>query len=132
MHLRDVTSEDIEMAIKVMLNSFIASQKFQVKRSLEKQFQKYLNDKKDSFELLLYILDNHVNEYLNIRRVQRGSRPVVSTQPEEPVKISKVDFEQRAAELEVLNLSSFYKSAIFSQRGFSLDRSKKFIIKSYA
>lgn len=129
-HLRDVTNEDVDVAIRVMLTSFISSQKFQVKRSLEKQFQKYLNEKKDSFELLLYILNSLANEQLNLRRLQRGQR--VDPTQQEPVRISKTDFEQRAAELEIFSLTSFYKSSLFSNNGFSQDRRSKVITKLYA
>jgi len=130
-HLRDVTSEDVNVSIQVMLTSFIDSQKFQVKRSLEKKFQQFIHNKKDSFELLLFVLNSRVNEHLNIRRLQRGTRAVDPTR-EEPVRISKVEFEQRASELEIMNLSPFYKSAIFSNNGFRMDARSKTIIKTYA
>lgn len=57
MHLRDhVREEDINLAIKVMLNSFIATQKFSVARSMARHFRKYLTYRRDNNELLLYLL----------------------------------------------------------------------------
>ena len=43
MHLRDfVREDDVDMAIQVMLKSFIGAQKFSVKSVLKKRFKRYL------------------------------------------------------------------------------------------
>ena len=44
------------MAVRVMLDSFIGSQKYGVQRSLRKSFQRYLNFQRDNNELLFFIL----------------------------------------------------------------------------
>ncbi len=44
MHLREfVTRDDVNMAIQVMLDSFISAQKFSVARLMKKKFRKYLS-----------------------------------------------------------------------------------------
>jgi DNA replication licensing factor MCM2 len=70
MHLRDyVRSDDIDLSIRVVLDSFIGAQKFSVMKSLRKSFSHYITLKKDHFSLLLYILQTLFREaetfYLN-------------------------------------------------------------------
>jgi DNA replication licensing factor MCM2 len=48
--------DDVNMAVRVMLDSFIGSQKYGVQRSLRKSFHRYLNFQRDNNELLFYIL----------------------------------------------------------------------------
>ncbi len=62
-HLRTaVSDEDVDMAIRVMLESFIQAQKFAVMRSLRKQFSKFLTYKVNFNSLLLFELQNLVKE----------------------------------------------------------------------
>ena len=43
MHLRDyVNNKDIDLAIRVTLNTFISSQKFSIAQKLKKVFSKYV------------------------------------------------------------------------------------------
>lgn len=44
MHLRQhVTQEDVDMAIRVLLDSFISTQKFGVQKALQKVWKRYLS-----------------------------------------------------------------------------------------
>ncbi len=52
----DHRDDDVNMAVRVMLDSFIGSQKYGVQRSLRKSFHRYLNFHRDNNELLYYIL----------------------------------------------------------------------------
>jgi hypothetical protein len=62
-HLRAVAlDEDVDMAIRVLLESFIQAQKFAVMRSLRKQFSKYLTYKVHFDSLLLFELQNLAKE----------------------------------------------------------------------
>jgi DNA replication licensing factor MCM2 len=57
MHLRDhVRDDDLNVAIRVMLESFISAQKFSVRRSLRRGFQPYLTQNKDFNELMMHAL----------------------------------------------------------------------------
>lgn len=61
MRLSDwVSEEDVNAAIKVMLDSFIGSQKYSVKQTLSKHFARYLTTKSDAFGLLLHTLQREV------------------------------------------------------------------------
>lgn len=63
MHLRDyVRSDDIDLAIEMLLESFLQSQKVSVARQLAKKFEQYKVKKTDSNQLLLHILKKMVNE----------------------------------------------------------------------
>lgn len=57
-----------------MLESFIGTQKFAVKSSLEKHFKKYMTFNKDSFELLLWVLHNMVQDSIDFQRDRRAVR----------------------------------------------------------
>ena len=57
MHLRDfVRDDDVDMAIRIMLDSFIKAQKYQVMRPLRRKFRRYLVFKKQNNVLLMHIL----------------------------------------------------------------------------
>lgn len=57
MHLREyVTDEDINVAIRVTLNTFIASQKYAVAQRLKRSFARYIALKSDEQALLLFML----------------------------------------------------------------------------
>jgi len=57
MHLREhVRHDDIDLAIKVMLESFLQSQKFSISKNLRKKFNQYLTHKEDTNQLLMNTL----------------------------------------------------------------------------
>ena len=54
MHLREnVRDDDVDVAISVMLDSFIQSQKFSIAKILRKKFNYYLSFKEDSYSILM-------------------------------------------------------------------------------
>lgn len=127
MHLRDfVQSSDVDMAIQVMLDSFISAQKFSVARTMKKKFQPYLSFQREPFELLLYILMNLMRETLHFRNLQRlADDPEIDT-----VRMSVEDFETRAREVDVANVTSFYKSPQFLENGFQYDAENGYILRA--
>lgn len=67
LHLRDeVTHKDIDVAIELLLDSFIQSQKHSVARQLWKKFEKYKQRQNDTSYLLLHILQKVVNTRVSI------------------------------------------------------------------
>ena len=56
------TDDDVDMAIRMTLESFIQAQKFSVMRSLRRGFQRYITYKKDNNELLLFMLQGLVKD----------------------------------------------------------------------
>ena len=88
MHLRDfVREEDVNLAIKVMLNSFITTQKFAVARTMTRHFRKYLTYRKDNNELLLFLLQDLVRQTAYYLEMRQG-------RPPKRVEIELGDFER--------------------------------------
>lgn len=116
MHLRDyVLEDDVNMAIRVMLESFIDTQKFSVMRSMRKvrgrwrhlqqlalsgfpqanvsslqTFARYLAFRRDNNELLLFILKQLVAEQTAYQRSRYGVQ-------NDMVEIPEKDFKDKVA-----------------------------------
>ncbi|CAD6272834.1 unnamed protein product [Miscanthus lutarioriparius] len=74
MHLQSyVSQEDVDMAIRVLLDSFISTQKFGIQKALQKNFRKYMTFKKDCTELLLLLLHTLVKDALHFEEIVSGS-----------------------------------------------------------
>nr|KAF6423020.1 minichromosome maintenance complex component 2 [Rousettus aegyptiacus] len=82
-HLRDyVIEDDVNMAIRVMLESFIDTQKFSVMRGMRKTFARYLSFRRDNNELLLFILKQLVAEQVMYQRNRFGAQQDIIEVPE--------------------------------------------------
>jgi DNA replication licensing factor MCM2 len=89
MHLRDfVRQDDIDQAIAVTIRSFISAQKYSVKKSLTKVFDKYLSVDRDNFELLLHLLSELEKELMRFNYFRNDVMPDV-------IEIDIEDFESR-------------------------------------
>eukprot|EP00055_Hartaetosiga_balthica_P011307 m.50870 g.50870 ORF g.50870 m.50870 type:complete len:903 (+) comp7538_c0_seq1:90-2798(+) len=108
MHLRShVRSDDIDMAIRVALKSFIDSQKFSVMKGMRRTFQKYLRYKTDDNKLLMSMLVRlyqQERDYLEAK----GNTGLVS--------VDKEEFENTAKQYEINDLSAFFKWSRFSKK----------------
>merc|ERR1719223_1882274 len=63
MHLREfVREDDVNMAVRVMLESFIDTQKYSVTKTMRRKFARYLTFKRDNNELLLFVLKQLTQE----------------------------------------------------------------------
>ncbi|KNE65999.1 hypothetical protein AMAG_10278 [Allomyces macrogynus ATCC 38327] len=125
MHLRDhVRADDIDMAISVMINSFISTQKYTVMRTLRKSFAKYIRYHRDSDELLLFCLNELVREA--VRMYQLAHRSGLSAagagggaMPAQ-ITVNMEEFVSRARELNVHDVSPFLESSLFRANGFTV------------
>ena len=123
MHLRDyVESEDVNVAIRVILESFINTQKYSVMKTMRNRFSRYLIHNRTPTELLLFVLKQLVQEQLAL--VRTPDKDV------KEVKISEKDFSVRAKELNIENLTNFYKSRVFASHNFKHDAKQALIIKT--
>ncbi|KAI3385702.1 hypothetical protein SNEBB_009171 [Seison nebaliae] len=134
MHLRQqVIADDVNLAIRAMLESFISTQKYSVMRSMKRTFLKYLNYKKDNNELLLFILKQMLHDELVFKRAKfgkmmdrsmdtiiHGDTPHaidddVTSLDEYNITVSEKKFLQKAKRLKITlaNLREFYKSDAF-------------------
>merc|ERR1712216_948546 len=124
MHLREhVREDDVNMAIRVMLTSFIESQKYSVMKNMQHVFQKYIRYKRDNNELLLFVLTQLVKETLQYQQAKFGE------DVSDTLEIDREEFIQRAKSLNVHDLTAFYDSKELTSNSFSLDQNS--IIKSF-
>lgn len=120
MHLRDhVRADDIDLAIRVALESFIQSQKYSVMTHLRKSFSKYISYRRDHHELLAFLLQELA------RDVMRTQQPTSGT-----VSVEVALFEARAKELHIHELKPFWASRAFQASGFRLDPAKGILEKA--
>uniref|UniRef100_A0A7N6AL65 DNA replication licensing factor MCM2 n=1 Tax=Anabas testudineus TaxID=64144 RepID=A0A7N6AL65_ANATE len=125
MHLRDyVLEDDVNMAIRVMLESFIDTQKFSVMRSMRKTFARYLAFRRDNNELLLFILKQLVAEQVSYQRNRYGVQ-------NDTIEIPEKDLQDKARQISIHNLSAFYDSELFRSNKFSHDGKKKLILQQF-
>uniref|UniRef100_A0A3Q3AR30 DNA replication licensing factor MCM2 n=1 Tax=Kryptolebias marmoratus TaxID=37003 RepID=A0A3Q3AR30_KRYMA len=125
MHLRDyVLEDDVNMAIRVMLESFIDTQKFSVMRSMRKTFARYLAFRRDNNELLLFILKQLVAEQVAYQRSRYGAQS-------DTVEIPEKDLQDKARQINIHSLSAFYDSDLFRSNKFSHDGKKKLILQQF-
>ncbi|XP_050221572.1 DNA replication licensing factor MCM2 [Mercurialis annua] len=117
MHLRHhVTEEDVDMAIRVLLNSFISTQKYGVQRALQKSFRKYITYKMDYNRMLLNLLQELVNRALRFEEIISGS---ISGLTHIDVKVE--DLRNMAEERGISDLNPFFISIDFTAANFELD-----------
>ncbi|GAQ88362.1 DNA replication licensing factor MCM2 component [Klebsormidium nitens] len=123
MHLRSyVREEDVDMAIRVMLESFVSTQKFGVQKQMAKTFNKFLTFKKDYNELLLYVLRQLVREAARLAAML-GAGP-----PDGRTEVPLHDLQAKAAEYDINDLQPFFSSTQFSANNFTLDSERSLII----
>jgi len=149
MHLRGhVTNDDVDLAISVLLNSVIKSQKYAalldllggapppllltdggmpplprcryaIARSMEKKFTRYLTQKKDANQLLEFTLRKlfqHAAHNVYARRPRAddsGSGGGGGGGGDDIVEVETDEFEARAREMAIHDLTTFYGSRQF-------------------
>jgi DNA replication licensing factor MCM2 len=74
------------MAIRVMLESFISTQKVAVVQRLQARLSRFLTYKKDHNELLLHVLNQAFTEHMQYLQARRGAVP-------DHIELQKEDFE---------------------------------------
>jgi len=125
MHLREFVSEDdVNMAMRVMLESFIDTQKYSVMKNMKKNFSRYLSYKKDNNELLLFILRGLANETATYMRNRYGTE-------QEVVEINEKDLAEKARQISIQNLQPFFQSDMFKSNNFAYDQTRKLIIQQF-
>ncbi|XP_039061205.1 DNA replication licensing factor MCM2-like [Hibiscus syriacus] len=122
MHLRQhITEEDVDMAIRVLLESFISTQKFGVQKALRKSFRQYITFKKDYHGLLLALLRELVNNALRFEEILSGSARRLNY-----VDVKVADLQAKAEEYEISNLEAFFSSTEF-KAFYELDEQRQVI-----
>ncbi|PIO72210.1 MCM2/3/5 family protein [Teladorsagia circumcincta] len=116
LHLRAfVNDEDVQAATRIMLESFINTQKASIMRQMRKTFSKYLTANRSSSELLLFILKQLVKEQMHYEAARGKGGSVAS------VAIAESDFIEKAQQLKIENVKAFYSSDLFAAHHFTYD-----------
>jgi len=125
MCLRDaVREDDVNAAIGVMLESFIQSQKYSVRRALQRGFRKYLVREGDYDEALLHALQGLVRDARDYQHMR-------DNYDLESLEVHCEDLAAKARELGIYNVESFYQSRPFRAHNFTVDRERGVIIKNF-
>ena len=130
MHLRDyVRDDDMDAAIRMMLESFIGAQKFSVRRSLRRSFAKFITSGEDRAYLLLHILQDMMRKeqmYQVIRLRQKNQSEDLLETLEVPVD----ELESRARERRIYDIMDFCRGENFKEAGYSLDENRGVITRT--
>ncbi|EJD03389.1 MCM-domain-containing protein [Fomitiporia mediterranea MF3/22] len=114
MHLREyVRGDDVDLAISVMVGSFVSAQKTSIKRTLERGFRKYLTQARDHEELLAFLLGQIVKDKVRFYQMQHG-------EPPEKVSINVSELDERAKEHDIFDTHPFLNSRLFATNGYRL------------
>ncbi|BGP10848.1 MCM DNA helicase complex subunit [Rhodotorula toruloides] len=109
MHLREyVRSDDIDLAIQVMVGSFVSAQKSSIKKQLQRGFRKYLRVATDNEEVICFLLGNLVKDRVRYLNVKNGAQP-------DSVSIRVEELARKAAEIDIHDIEPFFSSALFSK-----------------
>ncbi|KAL0477309.1 DNA replication licensing factor MCM [Acrasis kona] len=124
MHLRDhVTDEDTNTAIQVMLESFIATQKYSVTRSLRQKFVKYLKSDNHDHQFLMHLLKECLSDKVNAMTDDGEDE-------DEDVKITIEMLRNKARNYDIYNLDDFVKNeSLLRQFKFRFDQDEKVFVK---
>jgi DNA replication licensing factor MCM2 len=112
MHLREhVTTQDVDIAINVLIKSFLQSQKLGVRKALEKKLRRFISYDKENDEVLFHLLNKLFADKKHLMSYQRSVDILLDeANPEVSVK----QFECEAREHEITEISGFLNSRIFA------------------
>lgn len=116
MHLREfVNDDDIDAAIKCLLDSFISTQKLGVQKVLRRKFSKYIVTRGDFNSLVLFKLRECLRDARNVEQITGQMED--STNYRIPLR----QLEERCRDLDIYDLAPFLSSLEFENAGFRLD-----------
>lgn len=120
MHLRQhVTQEDVDMAIRVLLDSFISTQKFGVQKALQKSFKKYMTFKRDFNGIVLHLLRQLVKDALHFEEIVSGSTTGLAH-----VDVKVEELQSKVHDYGITDLKAFFSSVEFSRANFELNEER--------
>lgn len=131
MHLRDhVRDDDVNVAIRVMLESFISAQKHAIMKPMRRKFRRYLDFQRGTNTLLMHIVEEMVRTCMIQQR--QLDEDAADFMPLDKIRVSLEDFKERAKELQVYGsgVEDFFRCNDF-KRSFKVLRSEKVIEKLF-
>ncbi len=123
-HLRDyVRTDDIDFAIKMMVESFLQSQKETVKRNLKKKLEKYLRSDEESLQSIHFRLVQMGEKMILLEKAERGvEEPTRIT-----VRIKESTFQREFADFDARALHTYTRSNTFRKEFQHDEHTKEFI-----
>lgn len=122
MHLRNnVSADDVRMAIKVILESFVSTQRNNTRKVMEQIFSTHLSYNRSSTEMLLTILKNMVIEEQTILKQKFGDDTI------DTIEVDEREFANRCRRLEDCDPTYFYRMPVFANNHFTYDARKHVI-----
>ncbi|CAI9775258.1 unnamed protein product [Fraxinus pennsylvanica] len=119
MHLKQhVTPQDMDMAIRVLLDSFISTQKFGVQKALQKgsSFKNYMIFKMDFNAIVLHLLRGLVKDALHLEEIVSGSTANLTH-----IDVKVEELQSKALDYGITDLNPLFKSTEFARANFVLD-----------
>ena len=114
---------------QVMVESFIAAQKYSVQTTLRRKFRKYIVYKKHNNSLIMHILQQMVRDQMTFQQMRSGARGDL-VDDIESIEIREDDRLTRMRELDIHSITTFLKSREFASHGFLYDAERKAIIRN--
>ena len=126
MNLRDhVRDDDVDRAVKVMLESFLQAQKVSVRKGLSRNFRKYITYGEENNQLLMQLLQSLIREQEKLHHLSHAGPTLPGN-----VEVFISDLERKAKDINIHDLNTFFHSTLFRNHGLSIDDNK--IIKIFA
>lgn len=127
LHLRGyVKGEDIDFAIRVILESFIGAQKFSIMKQMRKSFARYMMFARDTFEVLYYMLSELYRDTCKYYHFKYANAP--QNRPS-VARIDVDELESKARSIGVHDLRAFLASRLLNANGFAYDAAQRVITK---
>ena len=115
-----------------MLDSFLQAQKVSVRKSLQRNFRKYITFGEENNQLLMHQLQGLMRDSERYQQLMvRARDPLARAAGVQPVEVYVTDLKNKAKELNIHDLVPFYSSALFRNHGLSVDESRGVIVKSF-
>lgn len=123
-HLRDyVKTDDIDFAIKMMVNSFLQSQKDTVQRNLRKKLDKYLRSDEDSLQTIHFRLVKLAQNMILLEKANRGIEEATRI----TVRIKENLFYREFQDFDAKSLQTYISSNTFRKEFKHDDQTKEFV-----
>jgi len=120
LHLRShVIPDDVDTATRIILESFISTQKASVMKQMRQKFTRELNHKRNANDLLLCWLKDLVKQRRYMERCRRGDNDQSAADTQ--VEIPESDLIDKARHMKIDNIQAFYKSRLFQVNRFTVD-----------
>jgi DNA replication licensing factor MCM2 len=125
MHLRaTVADEDIDVAIRVLLDGFITSQRLSAQKQLRRRLRRFIaRGTEDYRDLLMHVLKSLVRDQVRLEAARAVSREGMADGQMPSIQVDLGYFEDKAKEYGITDLAPFYQSESFT-RGYELQGDK--------